>query len=239
MSRENTNQTSERIKNYIDERILIILDNQINFANFKLPKIVLHLIPFITFKNEPNYDLTRINLDYIGFKPIFTSASTWHSFSEEDGIIAYSQKTNEPVLYSYVKVFSNGIIEAIDGFILSYHKDRLWIPPIELENDLINALSNYLEVQQDLGVSLPIFMSLILLGIRGYKVYVDENYSGASNAEIIQQENLILPKFIINNYNVKSERILRRSFDAIWKSSNLPGSFNYDQNGRWRSYKDR
>ena len=58
---------------------------------------------------------------------------------------------------------------------------------------------------------------------------------------IIQNDNLILQEIILENKN-NLEESLKPLFDIIYNSSGLPGSYYYDENGKWNGkqhWKDR
>jgi len=238
MIESNNNQILERIRRFKEDRISKIFTNEIPFANYDNAKIVLQLIPVVSFINEPHFDLNRIDWTFNGIKPIKSIYPTWDYVPDTDGRIAYNQSSDENILISSVKIFNIGIIEAIDGFLLRPHNNDLFIRPIDLECHLINSLREYLEILRNLEVGLPIYLYLNLLGINGYKMWIHPDFEGHFMARRINRDNLFLPEIRINNYNIDSARILRPCFNSIWKISGFQESYNYDRYGNWRPYID-
>ncbi len=240
MIEESNNQCIEKIINFMEDRISRIMNNETPLPFYKSAKIVLHLIPIISYKIGQNFDLTQINWAFNGIKPIRPNYSTWDYEICANSYIAYNKPPEENMVDSYIEIFTNGIIEAVDGYILKPRNNDLWIRPIMLENHIIKSIGEYLTILQNLNIELPIYLYLNLLGINGYKVYVHEGFEGHLSSEIIEDDRLFTPEVIINNYNSRPEDILKKCFDAIWQASGLKGSYNYYQSGerKQRPYKE-
>ena len=136
--------------------------------------------------------------------------------------------------HSYVQLFKNGIIEAVEGSILDHNhtKGKLLIPT-NYEKVLIKLLPDYLSILETLNVELPIFIFLTLIGVRGYSMAVDGRKDWIDEVHTIDRDILLLPEVVIESYDVIARDILRPCFDSVWNSCGYPKSLNYDDTGEW------
>jgi hypothetical protein len=91
-----------------------------------------------------------------------------------------------------------------------------------------------LNALRDWGITPPYFVMASLVGIKRYIIGV-EGASWLDGLHPIDRDVLLLPDIIIedeSDTNVHS--ILRPAFDALWQSSGLSGSMNYDNEGNWK-----
>src|SRR5207302_590760 len=94
-----------------------------------------------------------------------------------DGLLSGLPNTEGTESKWYIQLFRNGIIEAVDTFMLD-HKNAdgvPYIPSTTYENKLIEVLPGYLSIQEELGIELPTLIMLSLLGVRGYYMAVGEH----------------------------------------------------------------
>ncbi len=221
---------TERIRNFRQDRISNIFANETPVPLPNNAKIVLHVIPIISFSPAQSYDIGKIASHREKMKPMYSSG--WSHRYNLDGFLTYSVDRNG-VTYSYVQLFRNGIIEAVEGSILEPHEGGLVIPSILYERELIDSLSNYLSTLETLNVEPPIFLFLTLLGVKGYRMGVDQSRIFITEHHVIDRDILSLPEVVIENYEVLAEAILKPCFDSIWNACGFPKSLNYDEDGKW------
>ena len=164
--------------------------------------------------------------------PIYCSG--WNNRYNLEGFLTFSGGREEES-HSYVQLFRNGIIEAVEGLFLEpHHKgERLLIPSIAYEKELISSLTDYLSILKTLNVEPPIFIFLTLLGVKGYSMAVDRWKYRISESHTIDRDILLLPEIMIEGYEDTAEKVLRPAFDSIWNACGFPRSFNYNDNGEW------
>ena len=137
----------------------------------------------------------------------------------------------EKISSSYVQIYRNGIVEAVDASLLTDFVNDFKIY-IAYENYLVEFLSHYLNILKNLGVLPPIFVFLTLLGVKGYTMYrKNPHHFRIYN---IDRDILILPEGIVESYEDKSEYILKSTFDSVWNACGEPKSINYDEKGEWK-----
>jgi len=225
-----SNTIAERIRRLREDRISKILANETPIPFLKTPKIVLHLIPIISLNPAQIYDISKIHNDPTKMPPINSSGLDYKI--NFDGFLTYSQD-NERKLSSYVQLFKNGIIEAVESRLLVEHGEKLLIPSYRYEWYLIQSLDYYLDVFQILNVDPPVFIFLTLLGVKGYSMSVDRGISLNYESEIIDRDILLLPEVVIESYNIIKHNVLKPCFDSIWNACGYPRSMNYNEDEKW------
>ena len=192
-------------------------------------KIVLHLIPIISFNPAQSYDIGKIASQPAKLTPIYCGG--WNYRYNLDGFLSFCGGKEEKS-HSYVQLFRNGIIEAVEGLLLQPYKEQLIIPSIAYEQELIRSLTNYLSLLKALNVEPPIFIFLTLLGVEGYSMAVRER-SWFIESHTIDRDILLLPEVIVESYDVSAAKELKPCFDSIWNACGFPRSFNYNDEGEW------
>ena len=134
---------------------------------------------------------------------------------------------------SYVQFFRNGILEAVEGFLLRSRGERPTIPSIAYEQALIKSLTDYLSLFKLLNIEPPVFMFLDLLGVKGYSMGIDTWRYDIDEVHTIDRDILQLPEIILESYEIKADKVLKPLFDSIWNACGFSGSFYYDENGEW------
>ena len=223
---------TERIRRFREDRISNIFANETPVPFYDTAKIILHLIPLISFNPAQSYDIDKIASNPGKMMPM--SCRGWNHRYNIDGFLSYS-RGGEEISHSYVQLFKNGIIEAVEGSIMDPHhtKGKLLIPT-DYEIELIKTLPDYLSILETLNVELPIFIFLTLVGVKGYSMAVDERRHWIDEVYTIDRDILLLPEVVIESYDVITKDILRPCFDSIWNACGFPKSLNYDDTGEWK-----
>ena len=221
---------TERIRNFRQDRISKLFANETPVSFYENAKIVLHLIPIISFSPAQAYEIGKVASQPAKMKPLYCSG--WNDRYNLDGFLAYSGG-REKKSHSYVQLFRNGIIEAVEGLLLEPWDGKLIIPSIAYEKELIKSLTDYLSLLKTLNVEPPIFIFLTLLGVKGYSMGVDTWRSWIDEAHTIDRDVLPLPEIIIESYDARADVILKPCFDSIWNACGFPRSLNYNEKGEW------
>lgn len=222
---------TERIRKFRENRISSILANETPVLFYEGAKIVLHLIPIISFTPGQAYDIHKIASDPSKMRPI--GCSGWNHRYNFDGFLTYCVDSKGKS-YSYVQFFRNGIIEAVEGQLLKPWGDKEKLIPSEAyESELIKSLTEYLSVLKMLEVEPPVFIFLTMLGVKGYSMAVDTMKYRVYRTHSIDRDILLLPEVAVESYDVNSKDILRPCFDSIWNACGFPRSLNYNEKGEW------
>jgi len=219
----------ERIRKFREDRILNIFANETPIPLYDGGKIVLHLVPITSFGPARSCRISEIDPYDNRMAPMYSSARRYRY--NLDGILTYSVDYEEKAS-SYVQLFRNGIIEAVEGRLLR-RKKELYIPSVAYEEELIRSLPNYLAMLRTLNVELPIFLFLALVHVRGYSMAIDRSKLLVHEVYAIDRDVLVLPEIIIESYDVRAKEILKPCFDYIWNACGFPRSLNYNEAGEW------
>ncbi len=221
---------TERIRNFRQDRISKIFAGETPTPLYDFPKIVLHIMPIISFNPAQAYDIDKINSQSDKTHPI--GRNVCNSRYNLDGILTYSGIENDKS-DSYVQFFRNGIIEAVEGWILRPHGEKLVILSITFEKGLIMSLRDYLAVLKTLQVEPPIFIFLTLLGVKGYSMGIDTWKYDIDEVHTIDRDVLLLPERMIESYDVSAEDVLKPCFDSIWNACGFARDLYYNDDGEW------
>ncbi len=132
-----------------------------------------------------------------------------------------------------------GTILAADTFFLcpAFHHNsgEYFIPSTRLERLLIESVAMYATNLNDLGISLPWRLGISLLGIKGFRLYTGPWEAGHA----FDDENLVTDPVTIHTHEdavtgAAAGRLLKDTFDFIWREFGFDGSPNYDKDGNWK-----
>jgi len=219
----------DKIKIFRDSRISMIYKNKLPVPFYPSPKIVLHLIPFTSFKSDHNYDLDKPSLYDI--EPM-GSLGFDHGYNI-DGKFTYSSFKQRQESYSYVQLFKNGIIEAVNSKILWSRKEEKIIPIILIEKELIKKVPVYIGVYEKLNIEAPIFLSLSLVDVKGFKTPKNRDY-WSKDLFPIDRDIILIPEIIIEDLEFDPSELLRPIFDLIWNACGYPWSLSYIKDGVYK-----
>ncbi len=220
---------TERIRNFRVDRISKIFAGETPVPFYENAKIVLHLIPITSFNPAQSYDIGKIASHPEKMPPIYSGGLNWRY--NLDGLLTYSGGRQDKS-HSYVQLFRNGIIEAVEGLLLQPYKQQLIIRII-YEQKLVSSLTDYLAVLKTLEVEPPIFIFLTLLGVKGYSMGIDTWKYDIDEVYTIDRDILQLPEVMVENYDERAENVLKPCFDSIWNACGFQRSFNYNEKREW------
>jgi hypothetical protein len=223
---------AERIRNFRADRLGKIVADEVPISSDGPERLVIHIVPIGSFDPGANMDLSPLLADpafHIG--PISGTAGSVQRINF-DGFFVQGRKSKPGSIVpcSYLQVYRNGTIEAVDADYLSRGRDDRLIAG-GFEEMLLEKLKNYLSVQQRLGVQPPIFVMLSLLGVLGYEMCVPPEYGFGTHP--IDRDALILSEIMIESFDHDLAQEMKPAFDQIWNAAGWPGSISYDKNGRW------
>jgi len=219
--RENFNE----IENFHNDRIKKIKKNEISIPLFGNGKLVIHLIPFESFKNPKYYDVSNLNtrIRSLNLNKLLLTSHTYNF----DGLL-YFRDRDDKKCYEYVQIFRNGIIEAAHCNFYSSEEKILYI--LDIERKIISIIKNSLILQKELGFKPRIVFYFDLLGVKNFLIKTN-HINIFSDHHPMYMEDLNFPKIIINKFDIEVEKMLKMNFDRIWNACGYPGSDYYDKNG--------
>jgi len=232
--------TAERIRLFRAERLGRIVADETPVALDKGAKIVLHIIPFGAFDPAAKFDMASFGDDVWRYAPIYESTVTDYRYNL-DGIVTSVQSHDSAFMRSYLQIFRNGIIEAVDTRALrNAGEGSPIISSGPYEKGLLDALPRYLAIQKRLGVEPPFFIMLSLLGVLGY--FVKPGWDEAfwrDRARPIDRDALLLPEVMADGFECDPIEAMIPIFDMVWNASGWPRSMNYNEEGKPMGYNNK
>ena len=218
---------SEKIKQFREKRISAIYANELPIPFYPSPKVVLHLIPLASFNPGQRYDLETIDgISLYDIRPL--GLGSFDNRYNIDGKLTYSSFKNKDRSYSYVQLYRNGIIEAVNSKLLWSNDGSKDFYPTKIERALIDTIPNYITTYKKLNIDPPIFLFLTLIDVKDYIIpsQWDQLYP-------IDREIVLIPEIIIEDFDFEPSSHLKPVFDSIWNSCGFHRSPNYDKQGKW------
>ncbi len=219
----------EKIKQFKEKRISDIYSNNLPIPFYASPKIALHLIPMSAFNPRHNYDLKQLSLYDI--QPI--DSTRFNKRYNIDGLLTYSSFPGKNRSFSYVQLYRNGIIEAVNSFLLWSESDDKIIPISAVERVLIEAVQRYIEVYRKFNIETPVFLFLTLIKVKDY-VFPKDRKLSIYEVFPIDRDIIQIPEIFIEDYNFNPPQLLKPIFDSIWNACGFERSFNYTVDGVWK-----
>ena len=158
----------------------------------------------------------------------------WNYRINFDGFLVIESHATRSTSYGYVQMFRNGCIESVNTSLLLPINGQPFIPSQSFEEELIQVLKPYVTAQRELGVEMPIFVMLSLVGVSGYQMGVASSPLGLSlrRGQPIDRDVLLIPEIMLEDFEFDSSGILRPLFDAVWNAAGWSRSMNYDETGK-------
>lgn len=227
----------ERIRNFRLDRIAKIAADETPIKLSAGAKLVLHLIPVNAFAVNVNLaDLSSDKRNKWQSDLSHPIVITTHRYNL-DGLLFHGAEINPGSISrgKYLQIFRNGAIEFTDTGLLN-RVDTI-IPYIEYERTIIALLPIFLEIEKEIGIDAPFIVMLTLLGVNGYTLGQSEKLSDGRTMPIshqkIEQNELLIPDIIIEDFNKDISKHLKAIFDVVWQACGLPQSRNYDKEEKW------
>jgi len=219
----------EKIKQFKEKRISDIYSNNLPIPFYASPKIALHLIPMSAFNPRHNYDLKQLSLYDI--QPI--DSIRFNKRYNIDGLLTYSSFPGKNRSFSYVQLYRNGIIEAVNSYLLWSESEEKIIPITSVERELIEAVQRYFEVYRKFNIETPVFLFLTLIEVKDF-VFPKDRKLSIYEVFPIDRDIVQIPEIIIEDYNFNPPQLLKPVFDSIWNACGFERSFNYTVDGVWK-----
>jgi hypothetical protein len=233
-----TDNTANRIRNFIADRIAMIGAAETPVPLFPNGKIALHVIPVSSFQTSKSYDIQNPASPIRKIRPL-SGGSRTPRFNLE-GLITSSMTGLVKDHYdNYAQVFRNGIIETVSAEILFGHMDEKFIRgsgDINYEKLIVETINEYLDTYHELSIDLPAFIFLSFIDVAGYKLTADNVRSPLHNPSI-QKNIFTLPEVMVSSHEEDIPELLKPLFDTVWNACGYTRSYNYDETGKWQPIK--
>ena len=218
-------------KLFINERVREIANNRTPVKIFDTAKIILHIMPESSINSDHKYDLEIVTRNPARLEPIKSiGVESSHTY---DGFVTYTSDLTG-LARTYVHLYKNGRIEAVECSLLKPIVDRKEIPSIDFEKEIIEVIPKYVQVLQLLNIKPPFFMFLSLAGVKDYTMKLNKEILGATPTPI-EEDEIKTEEIYVKEYwwFDDAPRLFKPAFDEIWNACGLFKSFNFDEDGNW------
>jgi hypothetical protein len=220
---------SEKVRAFRLERINAILNRTLTVRLSESPKTVLHVLPVVSFQPGFRIDFGRIDSGETKMPNPMAARGvlTHYNF---DGLITFSSM--EKYAYSYVQLFRNGCLEAVESVLLEPRDGRKVFSGASVEKEIIRCGERMTQLLQTLHIEPPYIVMLSFLGVRDYQMFAGP-MRWQEHAHHIERDHLFLDEVVIADAPQDFSKALRPAFDQVWNSCGWPKSLNYDEAGNW------
>jgi len=219
-----------KLSRFRPNRIAKIVSGETPVPLQDCPKIVLHLVPQSALSSREAFNVVSLAPRLADLAPIY--ATGWDTRLNFDGLLTWSQFREDQPSHSYLQIFRNGSIEAVEAFLLRPRDGGvLTIPSLTFDNEILESVARFLLIQRSMGVLPPIYIMLSMLGIKGYTMGVPTGIYHDSHP--IDREMLLVPEVMVEKYETAVDAVLKPALDIVWNASGWAGSIYYDSLGKW------
>ena len=102
---------------------------------------MLHTLPIAALDPGTHLDVTVLADKLVQLGPLY--ASGWDSRYNFDGFATFSRSGDAKEFNSYMQVFRNGAIEAVESRLLRPYQGRTSIPSVAYEKELIAGFGKF------------------------------------------------------------------------------------------------
>lgn len=215
-----TNGLQDKIRQFHNERISMILGNECIGDMGTGPKIVFHIIPEWSFELGNTVDLESFRSNH-SFQPF--SGSSWDHRYNIDGWCIFNQDHTNGRINTYTQVFHNGIIEAAEIRCLSNYKPNQIYDWNNLQGMFRKKLSDYGQLMESLNIQKPWHIFATLLNGKGY--CTTNSWDG--NSELLDRDVIQSLDGICTDENSMDDA-LKPVFDSLCHAFGYARSFLYD-----------
>ena len=210
----------QKIKNFRMERISNICagETPIELSYSKDSFIILHLIPLSSFEISARYDFNELLNSSGLINPL--NSNGYNYIINFDGILSYTPVSNTNKAYTYLQVFRNGIIEAVDTSALNFPRNGVYgIPGAWMRKNINEKISKVLKIYKKYQIQPPFFIMLSLIGVKDYIIWADPSHFLPVEKRKIDRNNLFLPEVLLADYDSNINDNMKITYDSMWNAA--------------------
>lgn len=233
---------AERLRSFRLDRINRLVSGEAPVALSGTHLIVLHILPLDGVRREGRLQTDELRKADQNYQLRPMNCSSWGPTFNFDGLLVKASD-HEGKATSYVQLFRKGFIEVVETALLEPRqlaegrpKAKI-IPSLSFEQKILEAVPSYLKALESIGIPLPYSISLSLLDVRDFRMYVHASHAVFYDDAPINRDHLLTEEILVESFAEPPDVMLRPLFDQVWNACGRSGSINYDDEGRWRAYR--
>jgi len=228
---------AEHLKSFRLDRINKLLSGSAAVKMKMEHLLVLHLLPVSGARGDIRLDSRQMEKEYkrMMLRPI--NSSGWGPILNFEGLLVRTDCLR-PQCQSYVQLTRSGFLEAVNCSIFDFRSSASGgeplgiLPSIAWERSILDVFPNYLKALTNLGISFPFVLSISLLNVKDFWMWVGSERD-SPNAHRVDREHLLTDEILIESDSEAADAILRPLFDQVWNACGWHGSINYNNEGKW------
>jgi hypothetical protein len=205
----------DEVEDFRAERVRVISNNEQPISLSGGAKFVLHVIPHTAFACE-SIEATVFDVGQHDLVPM--AAGGWSRTINFDGIAAVDSNGTEAT--SYVQLFHNGVIEAVNARYFHEWNSRMYIPITGWCRELVDRVTNYTNIERSLAVAPPLFVAVSVLDVKGYMLVVENGPARYAGHEI-DRPNLLVPAERMESLDTQIDQLLGPIFERLWNAAGV------------------
>ncbi len=221
----------ERIRAFRDERLGKIVAGTTPMLLRPAPVLVLHLLPLSSLATQERIDIAKIGDRTMSFPTI--NGGGHHRYNIDGMVTTSGSCAGETLSRDYCQVFRSGRVESVCADIVWEQDGTAYISSGAYERHVVEALEIYVQGLTELGFSPPLICLMSMVGVKD--VHLATGTTHPRGAGPIDRDMLLLPDVIFEDDEANVPNTMRPVFDAVWNACGYPRSFNYDENGNWKT----
>lgn len=218
----------ERLTRFRAERIMQIEADDTPLTLTEHPKVVLHLVPLQSFSSGASVEVREFSWrSRVGqLIPIAGNPDGWrYNF---DGLVTFVEE-NDGRAASYVQVFRNGAIEAVDTYsVVGRLGPGDVIPSKTFEQHVLDAVPPLMEGLKFLELDPPVVVMMSLVGVKGLRMGMKHGTS-----DPIDRDVLLFPEQLAESYPKDPAPLMHPLIDMVWNACGLERSPHFDVDGNY------
>lgn len=222
---------AERVRHMHRERVGLIIrgDGQLRLRDGGM--VVIHLVPIPVFTGVAAVNFERVAQQETQLRPLYTGHGYGGRFNI-DGYLVYGPRPEGGLPLGYLQVFRNGVVETVTASLVD--RGNGFLPILTVEEEIIGAVDRYLSACRELDLGLPVSICISLSGVNGMEIPLGPRaLPTMDDATPIDREVLHLPDVIAEEHGLRTDRLLKPVFDALWQAGGFARSRNYNDAGDW------
>ncbi|MFC2093054.1 helix-turn-helix domain-containing protein, partial [Bacteroidota bacterium] len=216
--------TTNKIRDFIQNRISNIIAGETPLEKelVKDSYVILHIIPINAYESKSKYDFNDLMNDPSILKPLH-----YRSYNHRlnfDGILTYTPSDLISGEFSYLQLFRNGIIEAVNTSLLSTKQNDVFgIPAATLRNEINSTVERVIELYKNFQIQPPFLVFLNLLGVKDYIIFATPYQMW--DMRPLDRNNLFIPEALLEDYESNINDKLKYIYDSIWNAAGLKEAY--------------
>jgi hypothetical protein len=191
------------------------------------PKIVMHITPSV----EARFSGRELEAHADKLSPLVGDAGGLSVRRELnfDGLLAATRHDYIPgnTFVSYVQLFRDGRIEAVDAFTL---EGRDTLNGTGMDRLLVEGVRKYVAILRSFRVNPPVLVFVSLLDIKGFRILIDDRFLDP-HARPIDRGQLLPTETVIESYDEPVDPAMRPICDQIWNAVGVMSSPSFLESG--------